>query len=102
MYVYKYNNMLISGLRVHVHVCVDSTGTGWLPGMKSVCTGSHDYHMTFTALETLLTLLAYDSGTCTHTSTLPSCDVGSAVSVLCPDVATITKDTTFIEVHVHG
>lgn len=79
---------------------LDSTGTAWLPAMKSVCAGSHDYHMTFIALETLLTLSAYDN--CSPT-TWPSCDVKTtcAVSALCPDVSTITKDTAFLEVHVH-
>ena len=91
---------------IHTHVCnlscgigvfLDSTSTTWLLGMKSICVGSHDHHMTFTALETLLTLL-----TVTHNghrpSTWLSCDTRNAVSVLCPDVSTITKDTAFIEV----
>ena len=75
----------------------DSVGTGWLLGMKSVCTGSHDYHMTFTALETLLTLLAYSraNGSLSHDQ---SHDM-RAVSVLCPELSTITKDTVFIEVY---
>ena len=74
-------------------------GTMWLPGLKSVCTGAHDHHMTFTALETLLTLLAHSSSSSSrHTCNATSCDLRSAVGVLCPDVSTVARDESFLEV----
>ena len=94
VHVYEISTMYM--YTVCCHICIDSMGTMWLPGLKSVCTGSHDYHMTFTALETLLTLLAYSSSSSRHTAT--SCDLRSAVGVLCPDVSTVARDESFLEV----
>ena len=74
---------------------VDSTSTSWLSDMKTLCTGSHDHHMTFTALETLLTLLSHENF---RSVTRLSHDIKTAVDVLCPTISSITKDNTFIDV----
>ena len=58
--------------------------------MKWVCCGSHDHHMTFTAVETLFTLLAH--------SRKPSST--AAGTVLCHNISTISRDTSFIEVYI--
>ena len=92
IYIYMYMCMYL-----RLWYFIDSTGTTWLSGMKSICVGSHDHHMTFTALETLLTLLTVAHGG-HRPSTWSSCDMRNAVSVLCPDISAITKDTAFIEV----
>ena len=59
--------------------------------MKWVCCGSCDHHMTFTAVETLYTLLARDKN---HTDT-----ARTSGTVLCPDISSISRDTSFIGVN---
>ena len=75
------------------YALAESSGAAWLPGMKWVCSGSHDYHVTFTALETLLTLLSHDNCSKSRDG-LPK----TAVSVLCPDISSVARDSSFIEV----
>ena len=50
--------------------------------------------MTFTALETLLTLLANEQ----CSTSLDASGARTAVSVLCPDISSLSRDTSFIEV----
>ena len=78
---------------VCVCVCV-SLDSGWLPGMKWVCCGSHDHHMTFTAVETLFTLLAHSRKPSSATA------AAAAETVLCHNISTISRDTSFIEVYI--
>ena len=75
----------------------ESMGAGWLQGMKKRCTESHDRHMTFTALETLLTLLAYTRCPL-PAATRPCHDMPTAITALCPDLSSVIKDNAFIEV----
>ena len=77
----------------------DSVPPSWLSGLMSVGSGSRDHHMTFVALETLLTL---------HSSLSPrplfpvtQDQVPHTLTLLLPDISLFTGDGKLVEVSVY-
>ena len=98
MYLYVQASSLSLSLSLSLPLALpaDSTPPSWLSGLMSVCRGSHDRHMTFTALETLLTLQS--SLTIYPPLVGPEQSAQNFISLLIPNISTFTRDDQFVEV----